>query len=81
MSYVSKCQKDVKMSKRCQMSKKSNCWTMDTMRFTHNDVNFAVTNDSHQNWSKTYFINILRIVLPVERPQKMAPSHSLNTFP
>ena len=32
-----------------------------TMRFTHNDVNFDVKYGSHQNWSKTYFMSILRI--------------------
>ena len=31
------------------------------MRFTHNDVHFDVTYESHQNWLKKYFVNILRI--------------------
>ena len=56
-----KYQKDVKLSKRCQVVKKmsnvkkSNTWTMeevhkkkiDTMRFTDIDINFDVTYDGH----------------------------------
>ena len=60
MSYVQR-SKIQKMS----IVKKSNSWSrkevhkkdnnFDTMRFTHNDVNFKVKYESHQNWSKTYF--------------------------
>ena len=64
---MSICQKDVKLSKRCQVVKKmsnvkkSNTWTMeevhkkkqiDIMRFTHSDVNFDVTYDGDQKSSK-----------------------------
>ena len=50
-----KYQKDVKLSKRCQMSKNETprLWRrftknlIDTMRFTDIDVNFDVTNDGH----------------------------------
>ena len=63
---MSSCQKDVKLSKRCQVVKnmsnvkKSNTWTMeevhkkiiDIMRFTHIDVNFDVTYDGDHNPSK-----------------------------
>ena len=72
---MSKCQKDVKMSTRCQnvkkMSnvKKSNTQTMEEvhkkkihiMRFTHNDVNFDVKYEGHQNCSKTPSMHILRV--------------------
>ena len=34
---------------------------LDTIRFTHNNANFDVTYENHQNWLKTYFMNILRI--------------------
>ena len=53
---MSSCQKDVKLSKRCQMSKKSKhldyggCSQknyIDIMRFTHIDVNFDIINDGH----------------------------------
>ena len=52
---MSSCQKDVKLSKRCQMSKNETprLWRrftknlIDTMRFTDIDVNFDVTNDGH----------------------------------
>ena len=64
---MSSCQKDVKLSKRCEVVKKmsnvkkSNTWTMeefhkkkkiDIMRFTHIDVNFDVTYDGDQKPSK-----------------------------
>ena len=67
---MSKCQKDVKMSKRCQNVKKSNTQTMEEvhekkwihiMRFTHIDVNFDVKYKGHQNCSKTLFMYILRV--------------------
>ena len=49
-----KYQKDVKLSKKCQMSKNQTptLWRrftkkIETMRFTDIDVNFDVTNDGH----------------------------------
>ena len=33
---------------------------LDIMRFRHNEVNFELTCESHQNTSKTYFMNTLR---------------------
>ena len=65
---MSKCQKDVKMSKRCQMSKSQThkLWRRFTkkknyiMRFTHIDVNFDVKYEDHQNCSKTLSTHILR---------------------
>ena len=65
---MSSCQKDIKLSKRCQVVqkmshvKKSNMWTMekvhkkkliDIIRFTHIDVNLDVKYEGHQNCSKT----------------------------
>ena len=53
---VSMCQKCVNKSK----VKKSNSLTMDKakkldmMMLRHNEVNFDVTHESHQNWSKTH---------------------------
>ena len=49
--------------------KLSNTWTMeevhtikfDIMRFTHIDVNFDVTYEGHQNWSKILSMDILRV--------------------
>ena len=59
---MSNCQKDVKMSKRCESAQIVKMPTVglgrkltkkiDIMRFNYNDVNFDVTNESHQNWSK-----------------------------
>ena len=55
--------------------KKSDSWTreevnqrknLSTMRFTHNDINFDVTCESHQNWSKIYFMNILRVSMNIK---------------
>ena len=61
--------KDVKMSKRCQISnsqatklgKRFTKKLLHTMRFTNNHVNFDVMRESYQNWSKIYFMDILRI--------------------
>ena len=53
--------KDIKLSKRSHMSKSKTAGLgrrftkkLDTMRFTHNDMNFDVIYENHQNWSKTY---------------------------
>ena len=71
---MSKCLKDVKMSKSCQIVKKmsnvkkSNTQTLEEvhkkihiMRFTHIDVNFDVKHEGHQNCSKTLSMHILRV--------------------
>ena len=34
---------------------------IDKMWCTHDEVDFKVGHKSHQNWLKTYFMNILRI--------------------
>ena len=56
---MSNCQKD---------AKKSNTWTMeevhkkiDIMRFTDIDVNFDVTCESHEYWSKILYMDSLRV--------------------
>ena len=57
---MSSCQKDVKLSKRCQMSKSQThgLWRrftkklIDIMRFTHIDVNFDIKYDGDQKPSK-----------------------------
>ena len=51
--------------------KKSNIWTteevhkkilkIDIMRFTDNDINFDITHEGHQNWSKILYMDILRV--------------------
>ena len=69
---VSICQNAQKMS-NCQNNVK---WEevhkrLHTMRFTHNDVNCDVTSESHQNWSKTYLMTILRNSLNQERVNTM----------
>ena len=63
--------KDAKLSKnvKCQIAgtmeevhththKKKT--TIDTMKFTHIDINFDVTCKGHQSWSKILSMNILR---------------------
>ena len=66
---MSSCQKDVKLSKRCHMSKSQThrLWRRFTkkkkihiMRFTHIDVNFDVKYEGNQNCSKTLSMHILR---------------------
>ena len=61
LSYmpVSKCQKDVKLSKKMSNVKNSNTWTIEEvhkknyiMRFTDIDINFDIKYEHHQNWSK-----------------------------
>ena len=62
---ISSCQKDVKLSKRCQMSKTQThrLWRrftkklIDIMRFTHIDIKY----EGHQNCSKTLSMPILRV--------------------
>ena len=66
---MSSCQKDVKLSKRCQMSKMkhldygggSQKYLIDTMRFTDIDINFDVRYEGHQNCPKILSMNILRV--------------------
>ena len=66
---MSSCQKDVKLSKRCQMSKSQThrLWRrftkkkIDIMRLTHIDVNFDIKCEGHQNCSKTLSLHILRV--------------------
>ena len=57
---MSSCQKDVKKSNVCTMGEvhKKN----DTMRFTHIDLNFDVTYEGHQNWSKILSMHIWRVI-------------------
>ena len=51
-----KCPKDVKCQKVKQLDQgRGSQKKLDTMRFTHSDVNFDVTYESHQNWSKTFY--------------------------
>ena len=59
MWWGSKMSNDVKLSKRCQMSKYQISWLwrrftkkIDIMRFTHIDVNFDVTYDGNQKPAK-----------------------------
>ena len=66
---MSSCQKDVKLSKRCQMSKNETprLWRRftkklnDTMRFTDIDINFDVRYEGHQNCPKILSMNILSV--------------------
>ena len=66
---MSSCQKDVKLSKRCQIWKSQICilWRrftkklIDIMRFTDIDVNFDVKYEGHQNCPKILSVNILRV--------------------
>ena len=59
--------KDFKMSKRCQIVKKmshvkkSNSWTREEVHKNNLTQWGSHTYESHQNWLKTYFMNILRI--------------------
>ena len=60
------------MSKRCQIVKKmsnvkkSNSWTreevhkrkIDTLRFTHIDINFDIIYEGHKNRSKIFSVDI-----------------------
>ena len=77
MSKICQCPKDVKLSKQCQMSKSQTAGLvkfkikLNTMRFTHNDVNFDVTHESQQNWSKNIlqtFWGFLMTPLPAMWP-------------
>ena len=57
---MSNCQKDVK----CQTPELWRKFTkkkIDTMRFTYIDVNFHITYEGHQNWSKILSTDILSI--------------------
>ena len=61
---MSKCQKDVKCQKVKHMdygggSQKK---LIHIMKFTHNDVNFDVKYEGHQNCSKTLSMHILRVL-------------------
>ena len=73
---MSKYQKDVKLSKRCQVVKKmsnvkkikhldygggSQKNLIDTMRFTDIDINFDVRYEGHQNCPKILSMNILSV--------------------
>ena len=66
---ISSCQKDVKLSKRCQMSKSQihGLWRRFTkklihiMRLTHIDINFDIKYEGHQNCWKTLSMHILRV--------------------
>ena len=63
---MSKCQKDVKLSKRCQVVKCQKVKYLDyggsdITRFTDIDVNFNVKYEGHQNWSKILSMHILRV--------------------
>ena len=63
MSNMSSCQKDVKYQKVKHLdygggSHKKN---IDTVRFTHIDVNFDIKYKGHQNWSKILSMDILRV--------------------
>ena len=58
----------VKLSKICQMSNSqtSGLWRrftkiIEIMRFAHIDIDFDVTYEGHQNWSKLLSIDILRV--------------------
>ena len=58
-SWGSKMSNDVKLSKRCQMSKNQISWLwrrftkkIDIMRFTHIDVNFDITYDGNKKATK-----------------------------
>ena len=55
---MSNCQNSVKYQKVKQLNYGVQQKKLDTVRFKHNDVNFDVTYESHQNWSKTYFMSI-----------------------
>ena len=61
--------KRYKVVKKMSNIKKSNTQTMEDVhkkkihinRFTHNDVNFDVKYEGHQNCSKTFCMHILRV--------------------
>ena len=64
VNKMSKCQKDVKCQKVKHMdygggSQKK---LIHIMRFTHNDINFDVKYEGHQNCSKTLSMHILRVL-------------------
>ena len=59
---MSSCQKDVK----CQTVKQLDYGggsqkKIDIMRFTDIDINFDITYEGHQNWSKILSMDILRV--------------------
>ena len=58
---MSKCQKDVKKSNTNTMEEVHKKKLIHIMRFTHNDVNFDVKYEGHQNCSKTLSMHILRV--------------------
>ena len=55
---MSSCQKDVK----CQTSGLQKRENIDTIRFTDIDVNFDITYEGHQNWSKILSLHILSVL-------------------
>ena len=92
VDHVAKCQKDVKLSKRCQMSKSQThgLWRrftkkkIDIMRFTHIDVNFDISYDGYkkpQNVHKKCFWTILvTFIFDIKIDVNMCEPHYVNLF-
>ena len=59
--------------------KKSNSWTtkkeLDKRRFKHNEVNSKKRYEGHTNYSKTYFVNILKYFNDQQTPLQNWPHY------
>ena len=86
--------KDVKLSKRCQMSNSHTFglykWRrfikklIDIIRFTNIDINFDVIYEGHQNWSKyflwTFWGFLVTIICDVKIDVNICEPHYVDLF-